>query len=166
MAEWNSVCGVGASTLMAYAVQSSSCSYFTTIYMRYLRWYRFGYRFDPELIPILTKLFILYPICKHLDRPQWRSISLCLSYLPYTAAGLSLISAITLLPVLCTRGYRWYPFPLFAFVALLAFLTSAAALAVAVVAWVTAIDRFKHAGFTATLTSGPCVSFAPAFNVV
>ncbi|KAJ3557608.1 hypothetical protein NM688_g1387 [Phlebia brevispora] len=96
---------------------------------------QFGYHFDPELIPILTKLFILYPI----------------------AAGLTLLTALTLLPVLFTTGYRWYPFPLFAWMALLSFLTSGAALGVATAAWVIAVHRFHEAGNSANLVSGPCI---------
>ena len=82
------------------------------------------------------------------------------STLLFLAAALSLLTALTLLPVLCTRGYHWYPFPLFAFMSLFAFLTSGAALAVAVVAWVTAVNRFEDAGFSAKLIGGPCVSSA------
>ena len=74
------------------------------------------------------------------------------------AAGFTLLTAVTLLPILCTRGLHWYPFPLFAFTALMSFLISGAALTVAVVAWVTALNRFEATGTAADLTQGPCVS--------
>lgn len=94
---------------------------------------QFGYTWVPQINDILIKLHILYPI----------------------AAGLTLVSSMTLIPVMCTRHIKLYPFPLFSILSLLSFITSTTALIVSVITWVLAKKRFEQDNVAASL--GPCI---------
>jgi len=103
---------------------------------------QFGYHFDPYLTPTLTILHVFYPI----------------------AAGFSLITALTLIPIIFSRHRRIYPFPLFSILSLLTFLIGVATLAITLAAWVTAMGRFHQNGFTGKL--GPAIWMTVAAVVV
>lgn len=83
------------------------------------------------------------------------------SLLPFhsmnTAAGITLLAAISMIPLFCTyRDDRYYPTPAFSFFAFLAFVSSLAAFCFMIALYGIAIHRLHQDGFTATL--GPAVS--------
>ncbi|KAK7690421.1 hypothetical protein QCA50_005518 [Cerrena zonata] len=99
---------------------------------------QFGYREDPEIVPILLKLHVLFPI----------------------AAGLALLSSVTLIPVMCSSARGLYPFPLFVILSTLACISSLTGFAICIATWLIALHRFHADGFEASL--GPLVWMALA----
>lgn len=102
----------------------------------------FGYHFDPYLTQILTMLHVFYPI----------------------TAGLALITALTLIPIMFSRHRHLYPFPLFSILTFLTLLVGIATLAISLAAWITAMGKFHQAGFSGKL--GPAIWMTIAAVVV
>ncbi|CAL1717176.1 unnamed protein product [Somion occarium] len=103
---------------------------------------QFGYHEDPELVPILIKLHVLFPI----------------------AAGFALLASLNLIPVVCSRYRELYPFTLFAVLSFLAFVSSLAGFAVSIATWTIALDRFHRDGFQASF--GPLIWMSLAATVI
>ncbi|KAI0649032.1 hypothetical protein C8Q79DRAFT_924404 [Trametes meyenii] len=97
-----------------------------------------GYQFDPQVIKPLTTALVLYPV----------------------AAGLTLLGAVVLIPVMFSRRDHGYPFVLFAFFSTFAFLAAAGAFAVTMYLFTVAIHRFHALGFSASY--GPSIWIALA----
>ncbi|KLO11423.1 hypothetical protein SCHPADRAFT_855385 [Schizopora paradoxa] len=105
-----------------------------------------GYSFEPQLIFWLTQALVLYPV----------------------AAGLTLLTLISLIPVLCLRGRHhhhhhhhhqsYYPTPLFSMLALLSYLASFFAFIFMIALFSTGMKRFKDDGFTASFGPLPWMS--------
>lgn len=108
---------------------------------------------------MLTKLNVLYPICKS----SCRSASLSLGrWSPFPAAFFTLVTGLCLLPILCNNEYYWYPYPWLAVFAMLAFLASATALGASTAVWVIALNRFHDVGIDANISGGACVRASSA----
>lgn len=115
---------------------------------------RFGYYWDPQIVAILTRFHVFFPVGEHLRfsfNIQGLTISSRLS-----AAFITLIAALSLIPVMCSRHLKMYPYPLFSLLSLLSFLTSLVALIFALVTWIIAKQRFNKENISASL--GPLVS--------
>ncbi|KAI1796899.1 hypothetical protein LXA43DRAFT_878862 [Ganoderma leucocontextum] len=103
-----------------------------------------GYQVNPPVVQPLPMLLILYPV----------------------AAGLTLLSALTLLPILFSRHRhppRW-PYVLFALISTLAFLASGAALGVALYLFTITRDRFHAQQIEAAY--GPSIWISVAATAV
>ncbi|KAI0955719.1 hypothetical protein AcV7_006308 [Taiwanofungus camphoratus] len=94
---------------------------------------RLGYTFDPQITGTLPRVLALYP----------------------AAAGVTFLSLVTLMPLLCFPRLRRYPHPLFCLLSLLSFLLSLAAFVVMIYLFATARERFRHYGYSASF--GPSV---------
>ncbi|KAI0636020.1 actin cortical patch SUR7/pH-response regulator pali [Trametes polyzona] len=101
-----------------------------------------GYHFEPQLVNPLTTVLVLYPI----------------------AAGLTLLGALTLIPVACSRRDRGFPFVLFALLSTLAFLACAGAFGVTMYLFTVARNRFHAQGFSASY--GPSIWIALSATVL
>ncbi|KAI0359777.1 hypothetical protein OH77DRAFT_1419103 [Trametes cingulata] len=97
-----------------------------------------GYHHEPELMPPLTTVLILYPV----------------------SAALTLLGALILIPLMYTRRDRSILYAVFAVLSTLAFLAAAGAFGVTMYLFTVAMRRFHAEGFTATY--GPSVWIALA----
>ncbi|KAI0367953.1 hypothetical protein BV20DRAFT_1023327 [Pilatotrama ljubarskyi] len=97
-----------------------------------------GYHHNPELMAPLTTVLVLYPV----------------------AAGLTLLGAIVLIPLMYIRRDRSALYALYALVSTFAFFAAVAAFAITMYLFTVAMHRFQGEGFTASY--GPSIWIALA----
>ncbi|KAI9000427.1 hypothetical protein BD414DRAFT_525974 [Trametes punicea] len=97
-----------------------------------------GYQFQPQLVDRLTTVLVLYPV----------------------AAGLSLLGAVTLIPLMLYPRDGGFLFVLFAFMSTFAFLAAAGAFAATMYLFTVAMHRLHEEGFSASY--GPSIWIALA----
>ncbi|KAI0749640.1 hypothetical protein C8Q80DRAFT_636792 [Daedaleopsis nitida] len=88
----------------------------------------FGYRYDPELLNPLPKTLILFPV----------------------GAGLTLLSALVLLPLLFSRRQPRWPYVAFGLLTTFAFIATAAGFGLSMWLFTVAKRRFEGEGFDAS----------------
>jgi len=103
-----------------------------------------GYTYGTQIKQPLSYIFVLFPV----------------------AAGLSLITAIFLIPLLCFPRTRRFPHPLFCLISFLAAAAAVAAFVVTVYVAAVAMSSFQKEGYTADLGPVIWMSLAPAAVLV
>jgi len=103
-----------------------------------------GFHWDPQMIHGLTYLLVLYPI----------------------ALALTILALLSLLPVLCYRGLRMYPFPMFSLLSLVACIFSLLAFVFAIALFETARERFHADGVGASYGPLPWLSLAATVALI
>ncbi|KDQ53165.1 hypothetical protein JAAARDRAFT_436867 [Jaapia argillacea MUCL 33604] len=87
-----------------------------------------GYHWESQIDHSLTYPLVFYPI-----------------------AGFAVLATLSLLPILCSRSVRIYPFPAFSLLSLLAAITSFLAFLFSIILFGVASTRFHHGGYKASL---------------
>ena len=105
------------------------------------------------LLNPLPMVLILYPI--GMAKPSTLRVLKCLLLLVYVAAGLALLSVLSLLPSFFSYRPRRWPYVVFGLLSTLAFLSCAASFGITMWLFTVARDRFHAAGFAASY--GPSV---------
>ena len=89
-----------------------------------------------------------------------------LFYLPNLrniAAGLAILSSVTLIPIMFSSDPSLYPFPFFTILSVLAALSSLVGVGVSMATWRIALQRFRDEEFQASL--GPLVSWKHVLSI-